>query len=197
MAVQEFLFETSAVEYRCSAAGQLPASIGVYALCDLDEVPIYVGQSTDGIRNRVRRHITSARSDIIANRQIDVWEIAFVWCWPATERDLLDPLEGHLFHTFHSTSPLMNGTIPHRPEEPLGFEIPEKIVVQVLPMDEIENRRRVDRRLPRQAKHFSDLLDHFLNVKDTKQLHMALKAHFSRVQTYFERLRPTSSEPPE
>ena len=30
----------------------------------------------DGIRSRVARHLTSARSDIIANRQIDVWEIA-------------------------------------------------------------------------------------------------------------------------
>jgi len=194
MAVQEFLFEESIINYRSSAAAKLPAPIGVYALCDLDEVPIYVGQSTDGIRNRVRRHITSARSDIIANRQIDVWEIAFVWCWPVGERSWLDLLEAYLFHEFHSKSPLMNGTIPHKPEGPLGFDIPEKIVVQVLPSDEIENRKHVDRRLPRQAKHFSDLLDHFLNVKDTNQLHQALKAHFSRVQTYFERLRPSSSE---
>ena len=44
--------------------------------------PIYVGQSVDGIRSRVNRHLTSARSDIIANRQIDVWEIAWVWAYP-------------------------------------------------------------------------------------------------------------------
>ena len=46
----------------------LTNEIGVYVLCDLDQAPIYVGQSTDGARARVRRHLTSARSDIIANR---------------------------------------------------------------------------------------------------------------------------------
>jgi len=64
--------------YRKRAVRKLPTQIGVYVLCDLDQVPIYVGQSVDGIRSRVARHLTSARSDIIANRQIDVWEIAWV-----------------------------------------------------------------------------------------------------------------------
>jgi hypothetical protein len=68
--------------YRRKQVRQIPTPIGVYALCDLDEVPVYVGQSTDGIQARVRRHLTSARSDVIANRQIDVWEIAYVWAWP-------------------------------------------------------------------------------------------------------------------
>jgi excinuclease UvrABC nuclease subunit len=45
----------------------LTNTIGVYALCGLDGVPIYVGQSKDRIRARVRRHLTFARSDIIAN----------------------------------------------------------------------------------------------------------------------------------
>lgn len=62
----------SIIRFRKLAARKIPPQIGVYALCDLDEVPIYVGQSTDGIRARVNRHITSARSDIIANRMIDV-----------------------------------------------------------------------------------------------------------------------------
>ena len=51
---------------------ELTNEIGCYVLCDLDAVPMYVGQSTNGIRSRVNRHLTSARSDIIANRQIDV-----------------------------------------------------------------------------------------------------------------------------
>ena len=50
-----------------------------------------------GIQSRVRRHLTSARSDVIANRQIDVWEIAFVWAWPVSSPDQLVPLEAHLF----------------------------------------------------------------------------------------------------
>jgi excinuclease UvrABC nuclease subunit len=68
--------EMTDFNFRKRAVQQLPRETGVYALCDLDQVPIYVGQSKDGIRSRVARHLTSARSDIIANRQIDVWEIA-------------------------------------------------------------------------------------------------------------------------
>ena len=64
----------------------LTNEIGCYVLCDLDQVPIYVGQSVDGIRSRVNRHLTSARSDIIANRQIDVWEIAWVWAYPVKDK---------------------------------------------------------------------------------------------------------------
>ena len=59
--------------FRKNAVRTLTNQIGVYVLADLDNVPIYVGQSKDGIRSRVARHLTSARSDIIANRQIDVW----------------------------------------------------------------------------------------------------------------------------
>ena len=66
------------LSFRYRAVRTLTNKIGVYVLCDLDDVPIYVGQSTDGIKARVQRHLTSARSDLIANRQIDVWEIAWV-----------------------------------------------------------------------------------------------------------------------
>ena len=77
---------SAAQDFRSRALSQLTNEIGVYALCDLDGQPIYVGQSIDGIRTRVRRHLTSARSDVIANRQIDVWEIAFVWAWPVDDK---------------------------------------------------------------------------------------------------------------
>jgi excinuclease UvrABC nuclease subunit len=62
--------------FRRKALRALTNQIGSYVVCDLDMVPIYVGQSVDGIRKRVNRYLSSARSDIIANRQIDVWEIA-------------------------------------------------------------------------------------------------------------------------
>jgi len=91
--------------FRRRAVRTLTAKIGCYVLCDLDQVPIYVGQSVDGIRSRVNRHLTSARSDIIANRQIDVWEIAWVWTYPVDKADEIGPLEVALFHEFHKKSP--------------------------------------------------------------------------------------------
>src|SRR5688500_5615349 len=115
------------IAFRNHAARLLPKETGVYALCDLDEVPIYVGQSVDGIRARVRRHLTSARSDVIANRQLDVWEIAFAWAWPVAERRRLtrggpktitaeekariELIECAVYHEHDPQSPLVNGTV--------------------------------------------------------------------------------------
>jgi hypothetical protein len=141
----------------------------------------------------VNRHITSARSDVIANRQVDVWEIAYVWCWPVGKRAALKPLESYLFHKFSARSRLMNGTMPPR-DSKLAFPVPKRVEVQLLPDNEIKSRRRVGLRLPRQAGHFGNLLDHYLNVKDSKELHLALQAHFARLQTYFKRLHPTSPD---
>jgi hypothetical protein len=172
-------------QYRAQQASLLPAPIGVYALCDLDEVPIYIGQSVDGIRARVRRHITSARSDIIANRQVDVWEIAFVWAWPYEERETINTLEAFLFHKFNGVSRLMNGTIPANVEM-LPFAAPEKARIQILPNEEIEIRRSPSRRLPRQSQFYFQLVDHILNVKDSPELRRSLEAHFDRLSRYHQ-----------
>lgn len=172
-------------QYRARQASSLPAQIGVYALCDLDEVPIYVGQSVDGIRARVRRHLTSARSDIIANRQLDVWEIAYVWAWPCASRESIGRLEGFLFHQFDAESRLMNGTLPVNPGE-LPSAQPEKVRIQILPEQEIEIRRNPSRRLPRQSQFYFQLVDHILIVKDNLVLRRSLMAHFDRLSRYHQ-----------
>jgi hypothetical protein len=109
--------------FRRKAVRTLTNEIGCYVLCDLDQVPIYVGQSVDGIRSRVNRHLTSARSDIIANRQVDVWEIAWVWAYPVENKAEISPIEDALFHKFHSKSALMNGKVPKRPAQ--RVKVPE------------------------------------------------------------------------
>ncbi len=104
----------------------LTNKIGCYVLCDLDQVPIHVGQSVDGIRSRVNRHLTSARSDIIANRQIDVWEIAWVWAYPVEDRAEIRPLEDASFPEFHGSSALMNGNWSRRTSDALKLEQPRR-----------------------------------------------------------------------
>jgi hypothetical protein len=99
------------LEFRRRAVRTLTNKIGCYVLCDLDQVPILRG-TVGGIRARVRRHLTSARSDIIANRQIDVWEIAWVWTYPIEARADIGVIEDALFHDFHPKSALMNGKVP-------------------------------------------------------------------------------------
>lgn len=181
-------------KYKDEQLNNLPAGIGVYALCDLDEVPIYVGQSIDEIRARVRRHLTSARSDVIANRQIDVWEIAYVWSWELTsaatvtkpeKQAQLNHLEGHLYWEFYPQSPLVNGNIPTRPSAAPSV-IPAKVRVQVIPADEVLVRRDPVLRFPRQIQHFNQLVDYILNTQDKPHLRQALQVYFDRLSKYYK-----------
>jgi len=156
-------------------------------LCDLDGIPVYVGQSSDGIRSRVARHLTSARSDIIANRQIDVWEIAWVWAYPVSTKEELDPLEAQLYHFFNPRSQLMNGTVPPKPSSLENIPEPSQ-KVQVMNEAEILAKRDPVQRLPRQAAHYAQIVSHFLEVKESKQIARAMAAHFQRLAKYHQTL---------
>ena len=173
--------------FRRQQVRTLTSSVGCYALCDLDNVPIYVGQSIDSIRARVNRHLTSARSDIIANRQIDVWEIGWVWTYPVDEASKINPLEDALFHEFHSKSALMNGKVPKKPLKRVKVPKPAQ-VVQVMSDSEMAEKLDPALRLPRQAEHYSQIVGHFLAVKNSKEIAGAMQAHFERLQKYHREL---------
>lgn len=55
---------------------------GVYAFYDYDGEPIYVGQTKEGLSTRVRRHLTNQRTDAVAMRILDTFEVAEVELWP-------------------------------------------------------------------------------------------------------------------
>ena len=173
--------------FRRRAVRTLTNDIGCYVLCDLDQVPIYVGQSVDGIRSRANRHLTSARSDIIANRQIDVWEIAWVWAYPAKDRAEISSLEDALFHEFHGRSALMNGKVPKPPTDRSKSPEPSQ-KVQVMSDAEIAEKKDPALRLPRQAEHYSQIVGHFLAVKNSREIAGAIQAHFERLQKYHQQL---------
>ncbi|WP_024351060.1 GIY-YIG nuclease family protein [Aurantimonas coralicida] len=172
-----------AIAYRAKALKNLTNQIGVYILADLDNVPIYVGQSTDGIRARVNRHLTSARSDIIGNRQLDVWEVAYVWAFPVSARSEIGPLESRLIHHYDPKSQLVNGTTPVKTKSAGDVPTPSQ-VVQVLSDDDLKERLDPAQRLPRQANHYARIVDHFLTVKSSKQIARAMDAHFDRLKKY-------------
>jgi GIY-YIG catalytic domain len=173
--------------FRRRAVRTLTNEIGCYVLCDLDQIPMYVGQSIDGIRSRVNRHLTSARCDIIANRQIDVWEIAWVWAYPVKERAEINYLEDALFHEFHGRSALMNGKMPKPPTSRAKPTEPSQRV-QVMADAEIAEKRDPALRLPRQAEHYSQIVSHFLAVKNSREIAGAIQAHFQRLEKYHRQL---------
>lgn len=169
--------------FRKKAVAGLTDATGVYALCDLDGQPIYVGQSVDGIRSRVRRHLTSARSDVIANRQIDVWEVAYVRAWEVSGRDAIGAMERRVFAHFDAILPLMNGAALSDMFDPAPPPEPDQIV-QVIPEAERLLRLSPDRRLTRQIAQYDRLVDYILTVKNAPHLKKSLDAHFARLVRY-------------
>jgi len=58
------------------------AQVGVYAFYDFDGAAIYVGQTREKLRTRIRRHLTNKRTDAVAMRVLDPMEVAEIEAWP-------------------------------------------------------------------------------------------------------------------
>ena len=61
------------------------AKWGVYAFYDYDGEPIYVGQTNEMLRTRIRRHLTNQRTDAVAMNVLDPFEVAEIQVWPLWE----------------------------------------------------------------------------------------------------------------
>jgi len=55
---------------------------GVYAFFDYDGEPIYVGQTNEMLRTRIRRHLTNQRTDAVAMSVLDPFEVHEIEVWP-------------------------------------------------------------------------------------------------------------------
>jgi len=58
---------------------------GVYAFFDYDGEPIYVGQTNERLRTRIRRHLTNQRTDAVAMSVLDPFEVFEIELWPLPE----------------------------------------------------------------------------------------------------------------
>ncbi len=58
---------------------------GVYAFFDYDGEPIYVGQTNERLRTRIRRHLTNQRTDAVAMSVLDPFEVFEIEVWPMPE----------------------------------------------------------------------------------------------------------------
>lgn len=61
------------------------AKWGVYAFYDYEGEPIYVGQTNERLRVRIRRHLTNQRTDAQAMGVLDIFEVAELEMWPLWE----------------------------------------------------------------------------------------------------------------
>jgi len=58
---------------------------GVYAFYDFDDEPIYVGQTNEKLRTRIRRHLTNQRTDAVAMNVLDPFEVCYIEVFPLPE----------------------------------------------------------------------------------------------------------------
>lgn len=75
----------------------------------------------------------------------------------------------------------MNGKVPRKPARRIKVPKPFQIV-QVMADDEIAEKKDPALRLPRQAEHYSQIVGHFLAVKNSREIAGAIQAHFERLQ---------------
>jgi hypothetical protein len=55
---------------------------GVYIFYDYDSEPIYVGQTNEMLRTRIRRHLTNQRTDAVAMSVSDPFEVYEIEVYP-------------------------------------------------------------------------------------------------------------------
>ncbi|KDP91151.1 excinuclease ABC subunit C [Clavibacter cf. michiganensis LMG 26808] len=144
------------------------AKWGVYAFYDYDGEPIYVGQTNEQLRTRIRRHLTNQRTDAVAMRILDVFEVAEVEIWPLWElqstrggdaeaKQLLNSLEYSVYLTaieksrFHA---ILNEKIP--PVSP-RVEVPSSLRWQLVDAKMRQERGHPDIRLARRAETIARL----------------------------------------
>lgn len=71
-------------------------SWGVYAFFDYDGEPIYVGQTNEQLRTRIRRHLTNQRTDAVAMSVLDPFEVFEIEVWPLPQFQTVNPKDKEL-----------------------------------------------------------------------------------------------------
>lgn len=143
------------------------ASCGVYAFFDYDGEPIYVGQSYENVAGRIGRHLTGQRSDAVAKRVLDPFEVAEIEIWPFWDLDPKADREGakdtllaaeYTVFTMLEEQSRFNAVLNEdRPAETRRISLPQSVRFKVVPEDVFQRRRHADVRIAQRASTLSDL----------------------------------------
>lgn len=189
---------------------------GVYAFFDYDKEPIYVGQTAEGIKVRVGRHLTNQRTDAVAMKVLDPYEVYEVEVWPLAQyddrstgdreaRDHLNWLEYEIFQHFLKQShfnAVLNEKDPF--EFPAGsFVRPEGVRGAIVSQAVYELRNHPDTRIARRAETLSLLAKVISERQVQKGLRKTLLTQAKRLAWLAERRltefagQPDDAEEPE
>jgi hypothetical protein len=136
------------------------AKHGVYAFYDYDGEPIYVGQTFEKLRVRIRRHLTNKRTDAVAMNVLDPFEVADIEMWafwtlagqPRSEvKDTLASAEYTVFQKLlaGSTFGAVLNEVPVTPAPTIA--LPKSVRQRIVPELIYEQRKHPDIRVARRA----------------------------------------------
>ncbi|WP_454162428.1 GIY-YIG nuclease family protein [Gordonia iterans] len=138
---------------------KLGGCIGVYAFYDYDGEPIYVGQTWENFGTRVGRHLRGQRSDTLAYRILDPFEVADLELYPVEDlrtdpekKAKLDAIEYSVYARAIGSSKyhaILNEKIP--PVSP-QVNLPDSYRFGLIPDAMREDREHPDVRIARRAE---------------------------------------------
>lgn len=172
---------------------------GVYAFFDYDGEPIYVGQTNERVRTRIRRHLTNQRTDAVAMSVLDPFEVFEIAVWPLPQfqetprsdpeaRAYLDALERQVTQMAVDSSKfkaILNEKDP--PSGPLVVEMPPSFRNRVVSEKVYELRSHPDYRIHRRSLIISRLAQVISERKVQGGLRRVLLTQAKRLQWLAER----------
>jgi GIY-YIG catalytic domain len=167
---------------------------GVYAFFDYDGEPIYVGQTNERLRTRIRRHLTNQRTDAVAMSVLDPFEVFEIEVWPlpvlqglprtdADARQQLDALER--LTTARAIENSQFKAILNEKDPPAGrlsTEVPPSFRGRIVSERVFELRSHPDFRLARRALILSRLAQVISERKVQGGLRRVLLTQAKRLQ---------------
>lgn len=143
---------------------------GVYAFFDYDGEPIYVGQTNERLRTRIRRHLTNQRTDAVAMKVLDPFEVYEIEVWPlpqyqgrpesdAEAKRHLNWLEYDIFQfqLAKSTFTAVLNEVDPAPVPQNGFERPASFRGRIVSDEVYQTRCHPDTRLARRSETLAAL----------------------------------------
>ncbi|MDE2747112.1 MAG: GIY-YIG nuclease family protein [Chloroflexota bacterium] len=135
---------------------------GVYLFYDYDGEPIYVGQTSERLRTRIRRHLTNQRTDAVAMRVLDPFEVAEIEMWPfwGLSDDVKETLNRAEFTVYERAIRDSEFDIILNEKEISEADriaLPTSVRAAILPTGQRGEREHPDIRLARRARTIADL----------------------------------------
>lgn len=127
--------------------------------------PIYIGQTFEGFSSRIGRHLTNQRSDAVAMRVLDPFEVAEIRAWPfdlskmgdKEVRNYLDRAEFTLFQKVIAESELKAVLNEKLPKDKDPIQLPEPVKRRIIPEHLYPEREHPDVRIARRASTIATL----------------------------------------